>query len=304
MLRCMLPLVAFCACAGPNGAGKTTLLETLSGLAIPQHGRALVGGVDIVRERRRALGLLGVCPQFDVVWPELTVADHLLLYARLKGVPLAQQRAAATLAATKVSLDGDAFLLKSRELSGGMRRRLSIAAALVGEPKVVILDEPTTGLDPDTRQKIWSIITAERRPNRAIILTTHSMEEADALCGRIGIMAAGKLRALGTPQRLKSTYGTGFKLEVTVKPGGRNHAAAAEAFVQSLVKAERRNEVISSKQVGDTTIFALPRGAFDAAEALAELQARSHEHGILEWSLAQPSLEEVFVNIANKYTRD
>jgi ABC-type multidrug transport system ATPase subunit len=299
----MLPRVAFCARAGPNGAGKTTLLETLSGLAIPQHGRALVGGVDIARERRRALGLLGVCPQFDVVWPELTVADHLLLYARLKGVPLAQQRAAATLAATKVSLDGDAFLLKSRELSGGMRRRLSIAAALVGEPKVVILDEPTTGLDPDTRQKIWSIITAERRPNRAIILTTHSMEEADTLCSRIGIMAAGNLRALGTPQRLKSTYGTGFKLEVTVKPGVLQ-AAAVEAFVRNLVKAGRQSEVTKGKQAGATITYALPRGAFDAAEALAELQARSHEHGIAEWSLAQPSLEEVFVSIANKYTRD
>jgi ABC-type multidrug transport system ATPase subunit len=289
---------------GPNGAGKTTLLETLSGLAVAQTGRALVGGADLSLDLKRALGLLGVCPQFDVVWPELTVADHLLLYARLKGIPAPQQRAAATLAATKVGLDGDAFLQKSRELSGGMRRRLSIAAALVGEPKVLILDEPTTGLDPDTRRKIWDIIAAEKRPTRAIIITTHSMEEADTLCSRVGIMAAGQLRALGTPQRLKSTYGTGFKLEVTLaRPGADVHARTL-AFVRSFVRADRRSDVTFHRQGATRAVFSLPRGAFDAAEALAALQARASEHGVSEWSLAQPSLEEVFVNIANRYTRD
>lgn len=165
----------------------------------------------------------------QVVWPELTVREHLMLYARLKGILGPQRKAAANLAATKVQLDGDGFGLKAKELSGGMRRRLSIAAALVGEPKILILDEPTTGLDPDTRRQIWGIIQREKRPDRTIIITTHSsktdvlcfcfcnrtlktrsrcfcfdalrpVEEADTLCSRIGIMVQGKLRALGSQQ--------------------------------------------------------------------------------------------------------
>ena len=161
---------------GPNGAGKTTLLETLSGLAVPQGGKAFVGGVDISKDVKKALTLIGVCPQFDVVWNNLTVMNHLLLYTRLKGISKERQHAAANLAAIKVGLDGDAYGLAASQLSGGMRRRLSIAASLVGDPPILILDEPTTGLDPDTRRQIWDILQREKRPNRTIIITTHSME--------------------------------------------------------------------------------------------------------------------------------
>jgi len=340
---------------GPNGAGKTTLLETLSGLAVPQRGRALVAGIDLAASglRKKALGVLGVCPQFDVVWSELTVRDHLLLYARLKGVPSLQQAAASTAAASKVGLDGDAFGLKAKELSGGMRRRLSLAAALVGDPKVLILDEPTTGLDPDTRRQIWEIVNKEKRSDRTIILTTHSMEEADTLCTRIGIMAAGRLRALGTAQHLKSRYGTGFHLDVTMKaPGipppdefvssfcnstshgngssgssssdnnanvcdsggcgcdsvekspftsaiGDDETAASKTPKGFLVAAP-----IVGKQVGCVIKYELPKGCFDPAEALSALQSSATRNGISVWSLTQPSLEEVFINIANRYTRD
>jgi ABC-type multidrug transport system ATPase subunit len=311
----------------PNGAGKTTLLETLSGLSVPQRGKVLVAGVNIATGLRTVLGNIGVCPQFDVVWGELTVKDHLLLYARLKGVPGAQQMAAATLAAAKVELDGDAFGLKARELSGGMRRRLSIAAALVGEPKVLILDEPTTGLDPDTRRQIWEIVNKEKRVDRAIILTTHSMEEADTLCTRIGIMASGRLRALGTTQHLKGVYGTGFRLTLTLSP----NAPAPDVFVQSFCQNScRQPTVITSEdtsggcslddqdhgvessllfkavgmQMGTTVMYTLPRDCFDPVEALSALHRNAKSHGIREWSLEQPSLEEVFVNVARRYSRD
>ena len=102
--------------------------------------------------------------------------NHLLLYTRLKGIPKERQHAAANLAAIKVGLDGDAYGIAASQLSGGMRRRLSIAASLVGDPPILILDEPTTGLDPDTRRQIWDILQREKRPNRTIIITTHSME--------------------------------------------------------------------------------------------------------------------------------
>uniref|UniRef100_A0A7S2RDD5 ABC transporter domain-containing protein n=1 Tax=Rhizochromulina marina TaxID=1034831 RepID=A0A7S2RDD5_9STRA len=280
---------------GPNGAGKTTLLETLGGLARPSKGQALVGGVDMSKNPAAAFGILGVCPQFDVHWPELTVAEHLYLFARLKGIPSAQLRAAVTLAATKVNLDGDAFGLRSVQLSGGMRRRLSIAAALVGNPKIIILDEPTTGLDPDTRRQLWGIIEREKSPNRLILITTHSMEEADTLCTRIGIMAGGRLRVLGSQQQLKSRYGSGFKLDLTVVQG---QDEPPTSFVHALCP-----EASLVHHTGNTVSYALPRGGFSAAEALSTLQSKSRHHGVSSFSLAQPSLEEVFVNIAVKYTQ-
>ena len=155
--------------------------------------------------------VLGVCPQFDRVWEELSVAEHLLFYARLKGVgaepgcadTAGAERAAVQTTAAKVKLDGDALHQRPRELSGGQKRRLSIAIALVGEPAILFLDEPTTGLDPETRRNIWDILVAEKKAGRTIVITTHSMEEADAVCSRIGIMSKGCLRCLGSQTHLK-----------------------------------------------------------------------------------------------------
>ena len=166
----------------------------------------------------RAAALLGLCPQFDCLWEDLTVQEHLLLYARIKGIRNHALNFAARRAAESVQLDGDSFQKVVSELSGGTRRRLSIAIALVGDPVVLVLDEPTTGLDPDTRNSIWRCISDVAR-GRAVLLTTHSMEEADALCDRIGIMANGKLRCLGTPLHLKNKFGQGYVLSAAYGGG-------------------------------------------------------------------------------------
>ena len=173
-------------------------------------GDAKLAGFHIKTESDSVYRVIGVCPQFDILWSELTVEEHLFFYARLKGVPRYAEKDCVTNSLQTVSLQNFRFR-QTKGLSGGEKRRLSIAIALIGTPKVVFLDEPTTGLDPEVRRLIWDIIT-NAKIGKTIVLTTHSMEEAEALCQRIGIMAKGTLRCLANPIRLIDLYGSGFKL--------------------------------------------------------------------------------------------
>jgi len=198
---------------GPNGAGKTTTMNMMSGCSNPTSGEAFVGGHSLTEDLRNVLQVLGVCPQFDTVWESLSVRAHLLLYVRLKGTPIEREQLVVQQVAESVGLDGDELNQPASALSGGMKRRLSLGIALCGDPEVLFLDEPTTGLDPETRQGVWRVIEAAKR-ERCIVLTTHSMEEADALCTRIGIMANGALQCLGTQLHLKNKYGSGFELKL------------------------------------------------------------------------------------------
>jgi ABC-type multidrug transport system ATPase subunit len=156
---------------------------------------------------------IGLCPQFDILWEIMTVEEHLLFYSRIKGVPPEKENEMCNKALSKVSL------LESKdttigELPLGMRRRLSIAICIVSNPQIIFLDEPTTGLDPETRREVWNILQDCKADKTAMVLTTHSMEEADVLCTRIGIINNGVLQCIGTQNRLKSLYGGGYHLFV------------------------------------------------------------------------------------------
>jgi ABC-type multidrug transport system ATPase subunit len=147
-----------------------------------------------------------------VLWGDLTIEEHLLFYARLKGIPPEREWTQVNTAIEEVLLQ-NFRKFKIKQLSGGMRRRVSVAISLVSDPKIIYLDEPTTGLDPENRRQLWDILSA-CKGKRAIILTTHSMEEADVLCNRIGIVSDGILRCIGPQVRLKSIYGGGYHLFV------------------------------------------------------------------------------------------
>ncbi|KAJ3190758.1 hypothetical protein HDU67_006158, partial [Dinochytrium kinnereticum] len=153
---------------GPNGAGKTTLISILTGIYEATSGIARLAGFDIATQSREVYKVIGVCPQFDILWDDLTVGEHLYFYARLKGIPAAQEKAAVAKSLESVSLTTLEYRT-AKGLSGGEKRRLSIAIALVGEPTVVFLDEPTTGLDPEVRRLIWTIIQ-NSRVGKTIIL--------------------------------------------------------------------------------------------------------------------------------------
>jgi ABC-type multidrug transport system ATPase subunit len=278
---------------GPNGAGKTTTINCLTGTLPFSGGEALVYGESVGSEggMERARGLMGVCPQFDVLWAELTGAEHLTIYGLIKGEisglggggggeaaaaadeaaaaavddddtpskpappsstplnPFAAVRAERQALLARVRLT-DAANLRSGSYSGGMRRRLSVAVALLGDPKIVYLDEPTTGMDPISRRYVWDIIMAAKQ-GRAIVLTTHSMEEADVLGDRVAIMARGRLRALGTPLRLKQRYGAGYRLSISVLSAGR-HAARRRQLEKLGVGGRRSNGATTGGSSGES----------------------------------------------------
>ena len=216
---------------GINGAGKTTTLQMLSGDVLPSGGTALLCGFDILREQEDVRRCLGYCPQWDALFENNTSREHLELYARIKGVP--EPEVAAVVQASLEQFDLVPFANKlAQQLSGGNKRKLSVAIALVGDPPIVFLDEPSTGMDPVARRHMWSVISrvATERKQCSIVLTTHSMEEVEALCTKIGIMVGGRLRCLGSSQHLKSRHSRGFVSEIRAPPPDAAELAALAAL--------------------------------------------------------------------------
>lgn len=223
---------------GINGAGKTTTLKILSGDIIPTSGTATLGTLDVLKKQIEVRRLLGYCPQFEALFELLTTREHLELYARIKGVPTAfiepcvQQKLQ--------EMDLKRFENKTAgSLSGGNKRKLSVAISLIGDPPICFLDEPSTGMDPVARRFMWNVIARIATQNKqcSIMLTTHSMEECEALCGRLGIMVGGRLRCLGSPQHLKNRFGQGYLLEVKLAaPAVESIAAVVEAMAHHVLK--------------------------------------------------------------------
>lgn len=208
---------------GINGAGKTTTMGMLTAEFPPTSGDATLAGFSVSREPQKTRRRIGYCPQFDAHFANLTGREHVELYASIKGVPseLVKEAAAAKLKEVGLSeKDSDRL---SVGYSGGMKRRLSLACATIGQPQIVFLDECSTGVDPVARREIWQLVSdmvsgtnVPENERTSVILTTHSMEECEALCPRIGIMANGRLRCLGSAQHLKNKFGQGYQLELKV----------------------------------------------------------------------------------------
>eukprot|EP00927_Polykrikos_kofoidii_P058513 TRINITY_DN5306_c1_g1_i2.p1 TRINITY_DN5306_c1_g1~~TRINITY_DN5306_c1_g1_i2.p1 ORF type:complete len:2147 (+),score=286.97 TRINITY_DN5306_c1_g1_i2:56-6442(+) len=200
---------------GINGAGKTSTLNMLTGAILPSGGTAYLGGKDIITEQWEVRRLLGYCPQHDALLDKLTVIEHLYLFGRVKRIKSDAIVDYCERMMKDLSLEPHKHK-KSMTLSGGNKRKLSLAISLMGSPPLVLLDEPSTGVDPSARRLMWTVIAAvsTERQECSVMLTTHNMEEAEALCSRIGIMVGGRLRCLGSNQHLKAKFGQGYELEV------------------------------------------------------------------------------------------
>ena len=274
---------------GPNGAGKSTIISVLTGLFSSTGGRASINGFDVNKEMSRIYERLGVTPQFDTLWPSLTVSEHLLYYSRIKGVPRSHEKATALRAAQAVRMS-DAMNKKSRELSGGMRRRLSLAISLLGNPSIIFLDEPTTGLDPETRRQIWTLIEREKR-HRCIVLTTHSMEEAEALASRVAIMAHGLLKTVGTTMQLKSKYGDGYQVKISFKQDN-------ESLVKDFVAKSIPEAALDERKPG-YRVYRVAREIAKLSDIFeAFLKRDVVTSGVEDWGIQQSTLEQVFLKIA------
>lgn len=205
---------------GPNGAGKTTTINILNTLIKPTEGLALVGGYDIGKESNNIKDMIGVCPQEAAIYKFLTGKENLELFGYLQGMPksLIKERSAQLL---KLLDFEDASKRKVKGYSGGMLRQLNMLIALIHDPEIAFLDEPTVGMDPRARRKVWEFIANLKNQNKTIILTTHYMEEAEALSDRVGIIDYGELIALGTPKELLEKYECKNLEEVFLKITGR-----------------------------------------------------------------------------------
>lgn len=203
------------ALLGHNGAGKTTTISMLTGLINSTSGFAEVFGIDLFADMNEVRNFLGVCPQHDILFDLLTPEEHLEIFCDFKGVPKEEQ----PFQIKQMLMDVDVYHHKdtvAENLSGGSRRKLSVAIALIGGSKLVLLDEPTSGMDLSARRKLWNMLKNYKH-NRVIILTTHYMDEADILGDRIGIMTGGQMICLGSSLFLKNRFGVGYNLTMVKK---------------------------------------------------------------------------------------
>jgi ABC-2 type transport system ATP-binding protein len=215
---------------GPNGAGKTTLIKILTGLTRPSGGAARIAGLDVVRQPLEVKKLIGVSPQEINLDKELTAYENLLIYGKLHQVPDIKSRIMELLELGELT---ERARHRVREFSGGMQRRLLMVRAIMSRPRVLFLDEPTVGLDPQVRRQLWDLITQFKADGITVLLTTHYIEEAEILCGRVGILNRGRLIALDTPQALTARTG-GYTVEFF--RNGRRHYE----FFQDREEANRR----------------------------------------------------------------
>ncbi len=206
---------------GPNGAGKTTTINILCGLLKPSSGDAKICGYDVQKDPAKVKELIGVCIQETAIYPYLTGAENVDLFGNLHAMDKAALNNRRVLLLKKLGLSEDAKR-RAGKYSGGMKRRLSLILALIHDPQIAFLDEPTVAMDPQSRHAVWDFLKELKKENKTLILTTHYMEEAEELCDRVGIIDHGKLIALGTPQELISQNKVKNLEEVFIKLTGRN----------------------------------------------------------------------------------
>ena len=279
---------------GRNGAGKTTTIRILTTLLKPDEGVARVLGHDVVREPQAVRAKISLTGQFASVDDDLTGHENLVLLAKLRGYASAAARRRAEDLLDAFELSG-AARRPVKTLSGGMRRRLDIAASVIVRPEVLFLDEPTTGLDPHSRNDVWGIVRAVAASGTSVLLTTQYLDEADQLTDRIAVIDRGSVIAEGTSGQLKSAVGTG-KLRIRLVDPSQQDAARREvaALLKAPVSADSDPAALSAH---------VPAGPADA-EAVASMVAELCRTGIqvVEFSLGQPTLDEVFLALTGEQT--
>jgi ABC-2 type transport system ATP-binding protein len=277
---------------GPNGAGKTTTIKVLTTLTKPTEGRALVAGHDVVREPFAARACLGYVSQDVALDRALTGREHLELQADLYHLPKdqAKERIAEVLALVELQDRADDPV---RQYSGGMRKRLDIACGLVHRPRVLLLDEPTLGLDLQTRRRIWDAIRALKAQGLTVLLTTHYLEEADQLADRVLIIDRGRIVAQGSPEELKRAVG-GDSVQLRLRNGG---------LTDGLLEDLRAMPGVASAAKTDSGVAIVAAQADEAIPRIVQLAAK-HGADLEALTYARPTLDDVFLRATGRSLRD
>ena len=285
-----VPAGQFLALLGPNGAGKSTTIGMLTTRVRPSDGVARVGGIDVVKNQARAKRLFGVVPQQNTLDRSLTVRENLEFHARFYGFSrqAAQAKADGVLERFALADKSDATTFA---LSGGMAQRLLVARALMHDPEVLFLDEPTTGIDPQNKLVLWDLLRELHVAGQTILLTTHAMDEADTLCERVVVIDQGKILADGTPAELKASLGAGTVIVLTVEGDGAALGARAKDLPDVLgVDVDRRTVRVRASQ---------------ASGLLASLVMAAADVGtpVVDASVTPPTLEQVFLALTGRELR-
>ena len=280
---------------GPNGAGKTTTAGMLTTRVVPTSGQAIVGGIDVWKHPARAKALIGVVPQSNTLDRSLSVVENLLFHGRFFGMSskVARQEANRLLEQFRLSERAEAPVLA---LSGGMAQRLMVARAVMHRPAVLFLDEPTAGLDPQSRIALWEILGELHTDGQTILLTTHYMEEADQLCSRVAIIDRGEMLALDTPDGLKAAIGADTLVSITAEAGAEGLDRLAQVLHQGIDGA-------TGTTVVDDTVRLEVKGARGVVPAVVQL-AEQAGYSVRDLSVTEPTLETVFIKLTGKDLRE
>jgi ABC-2 type transport system ATP-binding protein len=277
---------------GPNGAGKTTTIGICTTRTLPTSGAARIAGIDVVRHPARARINLGIVPQYNTLDRSLTIFENLYYHCRYFGFSRASARERSKELLGQFQL-GEREKAYPSELSGGLQQRVQIARAIAHRPSVLFLDEPSAGLDPQSRIAMWDAVRALREEGITVVLTTHYMEEADVLCDRVAVVDHGKVLALDTPLQLKRTLGSGTVIDLRL----RDVEGGAELLLPIF---EGWREIESAERT--------PQGirlfANETEGLLAKVVMAAEPLGLRDLSIQEPSLETVFIRLTGRELRD
>ncbi|XP_068066093.1 cholesterol transporter ABCA5 isoform X2 [Anomalospiza imberbis] len=283
---------------GPNGAGKSTLINMLVGEIEPTSGQVLMGDDSLgLNSEEDSVKFVGYCPQTNPLWPDITLQEHFEIYGAIKGMSQSDVKEVIKRIASVLDLK-DHLQKTTKKLGMGLKRKLCFALSMLGNPRVTLLDEPSTGMDPKAKQHMWRAIRAAfKNKERAAILTTHYMEEADAVCDRVAILVSGQLRCIGTVQHLKSKFGRGYFLEMKLREAADVQQVE---YLQSQILLIFPN---ASRQESFASILAykIPKEDVQSlSHSFSKLEEVKHAFNIEDYSFSQATLEQVFVELAKE----
>jgi ABC-2 type transport system ATP-binding protein len=276
---------------GPNGAGKTTTISISTTRALPTSGTVRIAGIDVVQHPAHARRHIGVVPQFNTLDRSLTVYENLYFHCRYFGFSHSRSKS-RTLELLEQFLLTERKNVYPAQLSGGLAQRVQIARAIAHRPTVLFLDEPSAGLDPQSRMAMWNAVAELRKEGITVLLTTHYMEEADSLSDRVAIIDYGRVLALGSPEKLKATFGAQTIFDLKLK--------SHDGIDRAVIWLKTRTDVTSAEAVPDGIRVVATR----TAELLPDLVQVGSQFGLRDLKITEPSLETVFIKLTGRDLRE